>query len=158
MIGDVAPANAAPRAKGLLRFTAIAAAGTAAAVLIGPTGPLGGFWAPAPDAPAPSGAVLAGLIAERMIENVAFGAGLAILLAGRRWFAASTAARSGTAWLATVWLLASWMPHDALHMHNGMRPAGLLMIEWIFHVGMIAAVVALLWALHTPRRDTGPPA
>jgi len=154
MIGEVAPADSAPRATGLPRFTAITAAGTVAAVLIGPTGPLGGFWAPTPDAPAPSGAVLGGLIVERMIENVAFGAGLAILLTGRRWFTARTATgRSATAWLAAVWLLASWMPHGALHVHNGMRPAGLLAIEWIFHVGMIAAVVALLWALLTRRRD-----
>ena len=153
MIGDIAPADAAARAKWLLRFPATAVAGTVAAVLIGPTGPLGGFWAPMPDAPAPSGAVLGGLIVERMIENVAFGVGLAILLTGRRWFSARTAAgRSGTAWLATVWLLASWMPHGALHVHNGMRPGGLLVIEWIFHVGMIAAVVALLWALLTRRR------
>ncbi|MGW5742891.1 hypothetical protein [Amycolatopsis sp. NPDC003861] len=88
-----------------------------------------------------------------MIEKVAFGAGLAILLTGRRWFDAGTAARSRTAWLATVWLLASWMPHGALHVHNGMQPADLLVIEWIFHVGTIAAVVVLLWALLTRGRN-----
>ncbi|WP_033294534.1 hypothetical protein [Amycolatopsis jejuensis] len=148
MIG-VAPAG--PALRGLLRFGAVAVAGTAAAVLFGPTGPLGGFWAPTPDIPAPSGAVLGGLVAERMIENLAFGAGLAILFTGRRWFGA--AAHAGTAWLASVWLLASWMPHGALHVHHGMRPEGLLVIEWVFHVGVIAAVVALLWALPVRRRD-----
>ena len=131
------------------RFLIVTLAGTGLAVLAGPRGPLGGFWSPAAEAPHADGALLGGFIAENMVENIAFGAGLAILLLGRTWFAARTAsaARATTAWLASVWLLASWMPHAALHQHVGMHPAGLLPIEWIFHTGAIVATGALLLAL-----------
>ncbi|MHA6631752.1 hypothetical protein ACU61A_40485 [Pseudonocardia sichuanensis] len=124
-------------------------AGTVLAALVGPRGPFGGFWTPAPEFPRVEGALRTGFVAENMLENIAFGAGIAVLLLGRRWFAARTATAGGatTAWLATVWLLASWMPHAALHQHIGMRPAALLPVEWIFHGGAIAAIGALLWAL-----------
>jgi hypothetical protein len=139
--------------KGFLTTTVVAAL---AAIAIGPNGPLGGFWAPAHGTPTPSGAVLAGYIAERMIENVAFGVGIAILLLRRRWFAERTSdqRRASTAWLAAVWLLASWMPHAALHMHIGMEPNELLLVEWIFHAGAIVATAALLWALLTTRQES----
>jgi hypothetical protein len=130
-------------------FIGVTIAGTALAVLVGPRGPLGGFWAPAPSVPQVDGALRVGFVLENMVENVAFGAGLAILLLGRHWFVARTAttANATTAWLASVWLLASWMPHAALHMHFGMQPSALLPIEWTFHGGAIAAIGALLWAL-----------
>jgi hypothetical protein len=132
--------------KGFLATTGIV---TITAALIGPNGPLGGFWAPNPHAPKPSGAVLGGYIAERMIENLAFGVGVAILLLGRRWFTERIPdqRRARTAWLAAAWLLASWMPHSSLHMHIGMQPNALLVVEWLFHAGTIAATAALLWAL-----------
>jgi hypothetical protein len=131
------------------RFVAVAAAGTVVAVLVGPRGPLGGFWAPSPSAPHVHGALLAGFVSENMVENIAFGLGLAVLLLGRPWFAARAASTAGavTAWLASVWLLASWMPHAALHLHIGMRPGALLPVEWAFHGGAIVAIGALLWAL-----------
>jgi hypothetical protein len=127
------------------RFLAITAAGTVLAVLIGPHGPLGGFWSPAPEAPHVHGDLRAAFLAESMLENLAFGAGLAVLVLGRSWFAARTD-RVTVAWLSAVWLLASWMPHAALHQHIGLRPAALLPIEWIFHGGAIVATAALLWA------------
>lgn len=144
------------------RFGIIALAATVFAVLVGPDGPLGRFWAPDPDAPAAHGAVLAGLIGETMVENVAFGVGIAVLLLGRRWFAARTdTARAGhIARAATAWLLASWLPHAALHRHLGMQPSGILPVEWIFHAGSIIATVLLLWAFaHTvaaPARRSRP--
>jgi hypothetical protein len=101
--------------------------------------------------PQVDGALRAGLLAENMLENLAFGVGLAILLLGRHWFLARTAdaAKATTAWLATVWLFASWFPHAALHLHVGMRPSALLPIEWLFHGGAIAAIAGLTWALST---------
>lgn len=134
------------------RFIAVTVAGTVLAVLVGPRGPLGGFWAPGPDAPHVHGGLLAGFVAENMVENIAFGLGLAILLLGGRWFAERTAsaAMAITARLAAAWLLASWMPHAALHLHLGMQPGALLPIEWVFHGGSILAVAALLWALAKP--------
>lgn len=137
------------------RFVPIAIAGTLVAALIGPRGPLGGFWAPSPMAPHPRGALLAGFIGENMLENVAFGLGIAILLLGRDWFVARTGnpARATVGWLAAVWLFASWMPHAALHLHIGMDAQRLLPVEWVFHIGAIVAVVTLLWALAWPQRQ-----
>jgi hypothetical protein len=137
------------------RFVPVVIAGTVLAALLGPRGPFGGFWAPAPEAPHAHGALLAGFVTENMVENVAFGLGLAILLLGRRWFRARAAspARATIGWLATAWLFASWMPHAALHMHIGMRPEALLPVEWVFHAGAIVAVAATVWALWTPARQ-----
>jgi hypothetical protein len=141
--------NPLTKEKTMKRFTAVAVAGALLAALAGPRGPLGGFWAPAPGAPHVHGALLAGFLTENMVENVAFGVGLATLLLGRPWFAARTTStiRATTAWLATVWLLASWMPHAALHLHIGMRPEALLPVEWVFHAGAIAATGVLVWSL-----------
>lgn len=132
------------------RFVLIAWPATVAAALVSSSGPLGGFWATMPISPAPSRPVLAGLIAESMVENLAFGIGIAILLTGYRWFAERTAdrVRARTAWLASVWLFASWMPHGSLHRHIGMDALALVPVEWTFHVGAIVAVAALLLSLH----------
>jgi hypothetical protein len=136
------------------RFIALTVGGTVLAALIGPRGPLGGFWAPAAEAPHVHGGLLVGFIAENMVENVAFGLGLAVLVLGRGWFLARipSPARATAAWLASAWLLASWMPHAALHMHIGMRPGALLPVEWVFHGGAIAAIATLLWAAWAPAR------
>ena len=134
-------------------FIGVMIVGAVVAALIGPRGPFGGFWAPPPDAPHLHGSLRAGFVAWNLVEDLAFGVGLAILLLGRRWFAARIATAPGatTVWLATVWLFASWMPHAALHQHVGMRAAAILPIEWVFHGGAIAATGALLWALsNTP--------
>jgi hypothetical protein len=139
-----------------LAVVVVTVAGAALAALVGPRGPLGGFWPPAAAAPHAHGALLAGFVGENMVENLAFGLGLAVLLLGRPWFVARTAsgARATTAWLAAVWLLASWMPHAALHLHIGMRPGPLLPVEWVFHGGAILATGALLWALSVPTVKT----
>jgi hypothetical protein len=136
----------------LWRSASLAIVGTVLAALIGPRGPFGGFWAPAPEAPQAHGALLAAFVGENLVESVAFGIGLAILVVGRRWFTERMAgqSRATAAWLAAVWLLASWMPHAALHLHIGLRPASLLVVEWVFHGGAIVAILVLLWALLAP--------
>ena len=137
-------------------FIGVTIAGAVLAALCGPRGPFGGFWAP-PDAPHLHGPIRAGFMAWSLVENLAVGVGLAILLLGRRWFVArlGTGAGATSAWLASVWLFASWMPHAALHQHVGTQPAALLAIEWVFHGGAIAAISALLWTLSSaPGRVT----
>jgi hypothetical protein len=131
------------------RFTLITIAGAALAALVGPHGPLGGLWAPAAETPRVDGALRAGFTAWKIVENIAFGVGLAILVLGRRWFVhrTTTTPAATTAWLSAAWLFASWMPHAALHQHIGMRPAALLPVEWIFHGGAILAIATLLSAL-----------
>jgi hypothetical protein len=141
----------------LWRTVAVTVAGTVLAALVGPRGPLGGFWAPAPEIPQPRGALLAGFVGENLVENVAFGLGLAVLVVGRRWFAEriTSQGRATAAWLAAVWLLGSWMPHAALHLHIALRPNALLAVEWVFHGGAIVAIVVLLWAVLGPRTLEG---
>ena len=140
---------------------ALLLAGTVLAVLIGPRGPLGGFWRPAPEIPQPGGAVLAGLIGENLLECLAFGAGLAVLVLGRRWFGSRMAQGlpATLGWLATVWLFASWFPHGALHPHVGtQQPQALVVVEWIFHGGALLAITALVWAVsHVHIADPHPP-
>jgi hypothetical protein len=136
------------------RFVLITAAAAVLATAVGPNGPLGGFWAASPELPTAHGPVRLGLIGEGAVENLAFGAGIAILTLGRRWFVHRIgAARPGhVAWLSAVWLLASWMPHGSLHRHVGMDPDAVLPVEWIFHAGSILATALLLWALTTTAR------
>jgi len=137
------------------RFAAVVVVGAALALVFSPRGPLGGFWAPSAQFPKPEGAVLAGFIAEGIVEAVAFGVGVAILLFGRRWFTtrAATPTKGDIAWLTACWLFASWLPHASLHQHIGMQPAQILPVEWIFHVGNIVALSALLWSLAASQRS-----
>ena len=66
------------------------------------------------------------------LESLAFGAGIAYLILC--W---SRAQHVRSAFLASVWLLISWWPHDNMHKHNGLDMAGLLVIEYLFHVTLI---------------------
>ena len=140
------------------QFIGVTITGALAAALVGPRGPFGGFWAPAHGSPQVDGALRAGFFTWNVVENVAFGVGVAILVLGRRWFIdrTATAARAAAAWLATVWLFASWMPHAALHQHVGTRAAALLAIEWVFHGGAILAIGALLYAMSGPASRAAP--
>jgi hypothetical protein len=133
------------------RFIGITLAGAVLAAIVGPRGPLGGFWAPSPHVPRVDGALQVGFITWHIVETLAFGVGLAILLLGRNWFnhRTTTPGRATTVWLSAAWLFASWMPHAALHQHIGMQPTALLTIEWVFHGGAILAIATLLWAVFT---------
>lgn len=130
--------------------------GTAVAMVAGPNGPLGGFWRPSAMAEEPGGIVLAGLVGAGLVEAIGFGAALAVLAFGRPLFArlASTPARATVGQLAAAWLLGSWWPHTALHMHFGVNPNALVYLEVIFHAGSIVAFGLLLWALLLPTAVT----
>jgi hypothetical protein len=127
---------------------AAAGAGTVFAILAGPRGPLGGLWRPMP-MPEPTRGQISALFASGLIEAIGFGAAIAVLLVGRPAFArlARTPARANCAWLATAWLLGSWWPHTALHLHIGIKPSALAPIELVFHAGSIIMIALLLWAL-----------
>ncbi|MGH3711971.1 MAG: hypothetical protein ACRDT4_00680 [Micromonosporaceae bacterium] len=132
-----------------LTATGIVVSGAVAAMLLGPNGPLGDFWRPIAMEPAPAGAQLAGLIGSRLVEAIGFGAALAILAVGRRLFVklTRTPGTATTAQLAAAWLIGSWWPHSALHMHFGLRADALAGLELVFHAGSIVAFALLLWAL-----------
>lgn len=128
------------------------------ALVAGPNGPLGGFWRPLPLDPEPAGIQLAGLMGAGIVEAIGFGAALAVLALGRPLSLRLTRspARATVAQLAAAWLLGSWWPHTGLHMHHGLNPDALVLLEVGFHAGSIVAAALLLWAVlptavsHTP--------
>lgn len=136
--------------------------GAVLALAAGPNGPLGAFWRPLPVDPEPAGIQLAGLMGAGIVEAIGFGAALAILALGRPLSLRLTRspARATVAQLAAAWLLGSWWPHTALHMHHGMDPDVLVLLEVGFHAGSIVAAALLLWAVlpavvdHTPATHT----
>lgn len=127
--------------------------GAAAAMLLGPNGPLGGFWRPLPLSPEPAGAQLAGLIGVGAVEALGFGAAIAVLVLGGALFSriTTTARKAAVARVAAAWLLGSWWPHSALHRHFGLDPDALAVLEVVFHAGSIVAFGALLWAVLSAR-------
>ena len=111
-----------------------------------PNGPLGGFWAPAPDFPVPASSQIPLFILLNVIEVVAFGLGVSLLLFGFplvRAVPVASLALPRLAHLSISWLLLNWWMHDSLHIHNGHNMGGLLTIEYGFHVTLILAGVIL---------------
>jgi hypothetical protein len=132
--------------------------GTVFALLSGPNGPLGRGWRPMPMQPEPTHSQLSALIASGIIEAIGFGAAVALLLLGRPLIARITATprRTTVAWLSAVWLLGSWWPHTALHMHSGVKASALAPIELTFHAGSILAFAIFLWAVISASSATTP--
>lgn len=126
---------------------------TLAAFLLGPM-----LFSPAEGMPAPSGAQLPLFILLSLVEASALGLSVAFALFGapevRRRITDPTRAR--VAHLAITWALGSWWLHDNLHMSAGMSLNGLLAIEYAFHVTLIGAAAALIWALAGGSRRGAP--
>jgi hypothetical protein len=90
------------------------------------------------------------------IESVATGLGVAFAIHGRnvaRRFAPG--ARPGLVVAAVAWLLGNWWVHDSLHITNGMDATGLLIIDFAFHVSLIACAAVVAWALVSPASRPG---
>jgi len=122
-------------------------------------GPLGSFWAPSPDVPQPVGIQLPLFMFLGVAEALAFGLGVSFLLFGYSALKASAPVSAGLArgaHLAISWLLINWWAHDSLHIHNGMNLAGLLGIEYAFHVTLIIAGITLARFFVAVIRAVGP--
>ncbi len=118
------------------------------AFLSSPNGPLGGFWAPPPDFPVPSGGQVPLFMILGVFEALLFGLGASFLIFGYPLVKAIAPASSGltlAAYLSIAWLLISWWPHDSLHIHSGMALNALLAIEYGFHVTLMAAGLILAY-------------
>ena len=116
------------------------------ALLTNPSGPLGSFWAPSPDEPAPSSSQIPFFLILKLAEALTFGAGIAFLVFGFPLVRAVGNASAGlarAAHLSISWLLFSWFPHDSLHIHNGLDLNGLLVIEFSFHLTLMITGVIL---------------
>ncbi len=132
-----------------LSWAALILSASAVALLAGPRGPLGVFWRPVSLDPEPAGLQIAGLAVSTVVEAVGFGLAIAVLTLGRPLFSRITTsfARSTTAQLTCAWLLGSWWPHTALHMHYGLQAGALTILELTFHAGSVIAFVAFVYAV-----------
>lgn len=103
--------------------------------------------------PQPTPGQTSALLASGLIEAIGFGAAIAVLLVGKPVIARLARAPAPTtyAWLAAAWLLGSWSPHTAPHLHIGIKPSTRAPIELIFHTGSIIMIALLLWALLLPQ-------
>ena len=127
------------------------------AFLAGPMGPLGGFWPPAADLAEPQGAQVPLLMFLTAVEDITFGLGVSFLLFGYplvRAVAPASPALTRAAYVAIFWLLATWWPHDSLHIHNGMDLNGLIVIDYVFHMTLIIAGLVVAWFFYTITRRT----
>jgi hypothetical protein len=116
------------------------------AFLASPNGPLGGFWAPSPDFPAPTPGQIPLFILLNIFEAVTFGLGVSFLFFGLplvRAIPVASLSLTRLAHLSISWLLLNWWPHDSLHVFNGHNMAGLLAIEYGFHVTLMLAGAVL---------------
>ena len=117
--------------------------------LFGANAPLGALiWPPAPGGPEPVGLQVPLFVLLSVSEALAFGLGIAFLIFGLPFVRRLAPNAGGWHWVAFAsifWLLVSWLPHDNLHIHNGEDLAGLLMLEYGFHVTLMVAGGLLAW-------------
>jgi hypothetical protein len=112
------------------------------ALLASPNGPLGGFWPPSADFPAPAPSQIPLFILLNIFEAITFGVGTSFLIFGFplvRAIPVASLALTRLAHVSIAWLLLNWWPHDSLHIFNGGNMAGLLAIEYGFHVTLMLA-------------------
>ena len=96
------------------------------------------LWPPPPGFN-PSASLLPFFVVLGVVEALAFGAGVAFLIFGFPLIA-RTGVGSLAAWggyLGIAWSLVNWWAHDGFHRVNGLHLAGLLWIEYSFHVTLI---------------------
>lgn len=118
------------------------------AVLAASVGPLGGFWAPAPSMPVPSGYQVPLFMFLVVAESIALGLGISFLFFGYpmvKNFAPQSNGLARAAHLAMTWMLIEWWPHDNLHLHVGESSLDvLLFIEYVFHFSIIVCGLILI--------------
>ena len=126
------------------------------AFLLAPNAPLTVWPKPAELMPPPTPTEINLFRLLGVFEALALGLGISFLIFG--WplveqVAAPSRGRAVAIYLSTAWLLGNWWLHDALHMINGMKPTGLLGIEYGFHVTLMIAGAALAYAFATMVTD-----
>ena len=93
------------------------------------------IWPDPPGFHMPSASLLPFFIFLAIVESLAFGIGMSLLI--DYWEAGK---KDQFAFLAIVWLLISWWPHDNLHrVIDESNYVHLLFIEYGFHVTLIIA-------------------
>ena len=98
------------------------------------------IWPDPPGARPPSASLLPFLMVPAVFESLAFGAGVAFLIAGGRAVARLGQPRWLTlaTYASVAWTLVSWWPHSNMHRANTSLQ-GLAVIDWTFHITLIVA-------------------
>lgn len=123
------------------------------AFLLGPI-----IWPPSSDIQ-PTSAQLPLFIVLAIINALVLGIGILFIVRAWKGFRSAnpgiTPRRELLTFLAIAWLLVSWWPHDNFHISNGLNPAGLLGIEYGFHVTLIiASLIAASYFLSVLKRKS----
>ena len=114
------------------------------------------LWPPPPGFVPPEN-LLPYFVILGLIESLSFGAGVAFLIFGFRLIARTGVSRSA-AWggyLGIAWSLVNWWAHDGYHRVNGLRFAGLLWIEYSFHVTLILGGLLTVYFFLSVARGMG---
>ncbi|MGH2450799.1 MAG: hypothetical protein ACRDGE_05935 [Candidatus Limnocylindria bacterium] len=103
------------------------------------------IWPQPPDAPVPPARLMPVLIGLGVADALAFGVGVAFLIFGFPVLAriGGTGPLTWASYLGIGWSLVSWWPHVNMHRVNGASFEGLVMIDIIFHLTLIAVAMIL---------------
>lgn len=112
------------------------------------------LWRTPPGAVAPPSSLMPLMVPVAVvIPAVAFGLGIAFLLAGWRYVGRSdTPLLSRGAYASVAWLLLNWWPHSNFH-RVAQGWTSLLTIDYVFHSTVIAASVVVAAYVLTSLRD-----
>ena len=131
----------------------------APAFLLGPV-----LFPPAEGGPTPTAGQMPFFLFLALTDAVLLGLGGSFLLFGfpvMRRVSPDSKARAWAMYLSIGYLMVSWWPHLNLHAHNGLNLQGLLYIDFVFHLPLEIAGVALalsfisLVASRTAEEPTG---
>jgi hypothetical protein len=102
------------------------------------------IWPDPPGAPVPPKGLLPFLIVPAVFESLAFGAGVAFLIAAGRGLLGNTkvGGLAVAACASAGWALVSWWPHSNMHRVNTSFQ-GLIVIDWTFHLTLIAGAAII---------------
>ena len=117
--------------------------------LIGPGAPLGSaFWNPSADVQPTSGELAAVLVAS-FLAALAFGFGTAFLLFGWKPVKGvlGPTGLAGAVYLSLAYLFLGPWVHDSLHAVLGLSFAGILLLGYLFHLGIIPVALVFVAAL-----------
>lgn len=108
------------------------------------------LWPPGPDLPHPPAGLMPAYLALAVVEALAFGFAIALLLfawPAVRAMAIGSIAFKRVLYVSVAWLMGNWWMHDGLHMNVGLDMERLVYIEYAFHMTLLACGFALAWAI-----------
>lgn len=126
------------------------------AFALGNGAPAGGWWQDAwpwtSSHEDPPSSLLPLFLILAIVEAVALGLAVAFVIWGWPAMKRLAGGKTGLAtamFASATWLLGNWWMHDNLHQVTGFNFQGLLVIEYAFHVTLIAAGCVLCYGLAT---------